>query len=237
MTSWVTPKLFPTLLPGQVHVWRLRINQFLPRISFFSEVLSKEELDRAYKFLKPWHQQRFIIIHGVLRFLLASYLKTPPQTISFSTNEFGKPKVEGKNQSLEFNISHSHEIALLAFSADSKVGVDVELMRDNIETMEIAERFFSPAEREFIKNNQQPESFFKCWTAKEAYIKAIGEGLSRSLRDFSVNVENNLILDIKKNPIGNLVFLASEIGYAGALVTLEKNMRIWLFDYRDGTTV
>jgi 4'-phosphopantetheinyl transferase len=175
----------------EVHVWRADLDLNESFQSSFLQLLSSDEKNRAKKFRFKKDCQRFITARGILRLLIGKYLEINPGEISFRYGEFGKPGV-ASNNSLQFNISHSQNVALFAFTKKFNIGVDVEFVNPDIEVKEIATSFFSTNE---IKNllalpeNQQTLGFFYCWTRKEAFIKAVGEGLSFPLDKFEVSLE------------------------------------------------
>lgn len=134
--------------------------------------------------------QRELAGRAALRYLLGSYLNLAPQRVPIAANEHGKPMVTGLSpaQHLEFNVSHSGEWVLLAFTRENPLGIDVECHRP-VEFDELVRGFFSPAERA-VWSGLQPEhkslAFYAAWTRKEAYLKALGLGLSRALDGFTV---------------------------------------------------
>ena len=122
--------------------------------------------------------------------LLGRYLGVPPETLSFDYGPFGKPRLTGLKTPLQFNASHSGHILLIAIMLDRAIGIDVERIRSNLSVLDIAERFFSPLERAALAalpETLRTNAFFDCWTRKEAYIKARGEGLSLPLNGFDVS--------------------------------------------------
>jgi 4'-phosphopantetheinyl transferase len=134
---------------------------------------------------------------GILREILARYLGTPSSDFRFCQNAHGKPALSPGSGlvDLRFNISHSHGLALFAFTLGREVGVDVEYILPSRSEGRLAERFFSPREVVALRSlpdSAQPEAFFHCWTRKEAYIKARGGGLSISLASFTVPIDSNL---------------------------------------------
>jgi 4'-phosphopantetheinyl transferase len=182
----------PLLEPREIHVWQLDIETCGIRPSELQELLVEDELARARRFRFDSDRDRFILSRGVLRKLLGSYIGSAPESLQFSYTEYGRPLLVNAGElELEFNVSHSGGVILWAFSRARRIGVDVERVRQDFSTIEIAERFFSPAEREVLRY-QSPgdrhESFFRCWTRKEAFIKAIGEGLSHPLTQFDVTL-------------------------------------------------
>ncbi len=154
------------------------------------DVLSSDELRRASKLISPSGGDRFIMARGMLRHVLASYSKQRPADLSFAYGPNGKPYLARLREPLYFNLSHSGAVAAIAVSKDFEVGVDVQVWRSVREGL--AERFFSQAEAAALQKldvDDRKAAFFRCWTRKEAIIKALGEGLSRSLKSFEVSLE------------------------------------------------
>mgnify|MGYP006283857879 FL=1 len=147
-------------------------------------VLNAEEQKRANRFVKREHQTRFIAGRGILRSLLGQFLNVPPEQIEFDYLPQGKPILGAKHSvsNLQFNVSHSHDLALYAISTEDKqVGIDLEWLRPFPQVLSLARRFLT--ELEFadlvsLPPSQQERRFFQLWTAKEAYLKATGEGLT-----------------------------------------------------------
>ncbi len=182
-----------SLETGEVHVWRVELEQPEHLLEKFRGTLEEHELQRASRFHFEKHRRHFVVGRGVLRQLLAQYLDTKPETLRFSYGAYGKPALNGeyKNSRLRFNMSHSHEVALYAFAEDRELGVDVEHIRADFASEDIARHYFSRREVEAfnaIQKQDQVEAFFRCWTRKEAYIKAIGKGLSQPLDKFDVTL-------------------------------------------------
>ncbi len=189
-SKWLEPPQSLSLKAGQVHVWRISLEQEEQLLDRFRRTLAPEELDRAGRFRFERLQKHFVAGHGFLRSVLARYLSVPPEDLKFTYNAYGKPSLAGE-ESLQFNMSHSHEIGLVAVTRDAAVGVDVEHIRADFASDEIARRFFSRVEVETfnsLSKEEQVAAFFRCWTRKEAYIKAIGKGLSQPLDGFDVTL-------------------------------------------------
>lgn len=160
------------------------------------EVLSDAEQAKAKRFKFTRHRRRSVVARGSLRHLIGRYLQQDPADIQFHTAAHGKPYIKHLYQTRElcFNVSHSHECALIAFTLDRRVGVDVEHMRSVKSVDGIARQFFAPSEAARLQTVSEADkhaAFLRCWTRKEAYIKAIGEGLSHPLRDFEVTFLKN----------------------------------------------
>jgi len=189
-SKWLEPPDSLSLAGGQVHVWRISLDQEDQLLDGFRRTLALEELDRARRFRFERLQKHFVAGRGFLRNVLARYLSAKPEELRFTYNAYGKPALAGE-ESLQFNMSHSHEIALVAVTRDAAVGVDVEHIRADFASDEIARRFFSRVEVETFNSlakEEQVAAFFRCWTRKEAYIKAIGKGLSQPLDGFDVTL-------------------------------------------------
>jgi 4'-phosphopantetheinyl transferase len=181
--------------PGQVHVWFafLDVNSF--QIKKMLATLSVDEHERAMRFHFEKDKDRFIAAHGILRNLLGKYLEMNPSMIQFEYNSNGKPLLKPNQGSsiLDFNLSHSGTIAVYAISCCGKIGVDIELIRHDIEVMEIGKRFFSEAEFNILKRFQHDkihELFFQFWTRKEAILKAMGAGISFPMKKINVSLIN-----------------------------------------------
>jgi len=159
----------------------------------FDELLSPEERGRAERFYFQRDRDRFIARRGILRILLGCYLGVEPECVELSRGEKGKPVIAGApgGDTLHFNLSHSENMALFAFSSEHEIGVDIEQMRDNVEMAQLVERFFSEKEKEewrALPESQRKEAFFNGWTRKEAFTKATGEGLTMPLDSFDVSL-------------------------------------------------
>jgi 4'-phosphopantetheinyl transferase len=173
-----------------VHLWIARLeaseNTFARAFSW----LSPDEVERADRFRFEKHRSAFVLGRAVLRALLASYLRIAPEEASFTYGPKGKPALAGA--ALHFNVSNSGDLAAYAFTLDCEIGVDVEHRRRLLEIDGIARRFFAPdevTELMALSEVERPDGFFNCWTRKEAYIKAVGDGLSVPLDSFQVTLQ------------------------------------------------
>ena len=223
-SMWSDPPEKPVLQSGEVHVWRIQLDQPPEVVERFWGTLDEAERARAGRFHFEKHRQNFVVGRGVLRLLLGRYLETRPEEVRFEYGAQGKPALSAG--SLRFNASHSGELAVYAFVNDCDVGIDVELIKGDFETEEIAERFFSASEIDVLRAlplTDKPAGFFRCWTRKEAYIKAIGSGLSHPLDQFDVTVEipGWSIIDLDVGP-----------GYAAALAINAPVHEVNQFDLR-----
>lgn len=182
-----------SLLRDEVHVWRAPLPAPAADIPRLSPLLSPDEKERAQRFRLEKHRDDFIFTRGTLRTLLASYLGVSPADLRFAYSAHGKPSLACPQTAtaLAFNLSHTEGMVVFAFARDRKLGIDVERVRSDFEVESIAERFFSLAELLALRSvpaEHRHETFFRCWTCKEAYIKALGEGLSHPLHQFDVSV-------------------------------------------------
>lgn len=188
---WRLPHNGLTLSAHDVHVWRASLSAPETRLTDFHAILADDERARAARFRNPLHGNQYTIGRGVLRMLLGRYLNRLPQEIRFSYSYYGKPFIEDAAETLRFNLSHSQDLALYAFTYQREIGIDIEYMRSVASHDQIAEQFFSPNEIRALRTlpaDQQTIGFFNCWTRKEAYIKAHGEGLSLPLDQFDVTL-------------------------------------------------
>jgi 4'-phosphopantetheinyl transferase len=234
--TWHEPPELLSLTTGEVHVWRVELEQPEHLLEKFRSTLDEHELQRASRFHFERHRRHFVAGRGVLRQLLAQYLETTPEAVRFSYGAYGKPALNGehRNSRLRFNMSHSHEVALFAFAEDKELGVDVERIRADFASEEIARHYFSPREVEtfnVIPKQDQVEAFFRCWTRKEAYIKAIGKGLSQPLDQFDVTLaaqQPAALLWCSEDDASRWSMTNLDIGsgYAGALAVEGQVSRI-----------
>jgi 4'-phosphopantetheinyl transferase len=171
-----------------VHVWLVSMEASHWSVQELSASLSSDEKERAQSFRFEHLKRRFCVSRGLLRFFLGTYLATPPCDIEFSYGRYGKPSVAGV-EGFQFNVAHSENVTVYAFAHGCELGVDVERIRNMEDIDAIARHFFCSEEAADLDSIQLPkrlDSFFACWTRKEAYIKATGEGLSASLDGFRV---------------------------------------------------
>jgi 4'-phosphopantetheinyl transferase len=191
--KWSEPPAELSLCPNAPHVWRVDLRVDDERVRGLHEILSDEERERAGRLVMPVHRRRFVVTRGLLRTLLACYASLPAREIPIDSAGGGKPRLLGSPQDadLRFNVSHSEDSALFVLSLDREVGIDLEHIRPLRGYTRIAERNFT--RREFEQISALPacerlRGFFSCWTRKEAYVKARGDGLLYPLDVFQVSV-------------------------------------------------
>lgn len=215
----------------EVHIWRASLDVSPETSARLYATLSDDERSRSARFRFLRDRQRFVAAHGVLRELLGRYLETRAERISYAYNAFGKPALgpafDGR---FKFNLSHSAGLALIAIATDAEVGVDLEYLRARSDYADIARYFFSAAEADQLRALPDPlyaDAFLACWTKKEAYLKACGNGLTGSLDGFSIPLttdptEVSVDLDASSNDAAparpwSLYTLQPAPGYIGAL--------------------
>lgn len=184
------------LAPGEVHLWSLDLARPEAEMESLRSLLEPSELERAERFRFPRHRRRFIVRRARLRQLVAVYQGLDPAAVRFDYGPRGKPSLVAEQDAhvagrLEFNLSDSEDLALVALSRDQELGADVEILRAMPDALSISEHFFADGEREVLRRvpeDEVPYAFFCCWTRKEAYLKAIGEGLAVPLDRFEVTL-------------------------------------------------
>ena len=239
--EWRQPPAHVLARGDEVHVWRASLRRDPSEVAALRTLLSADELGRADRFHFPRDRDAFTVARGGLRTLLGRYLGLPPASLRFKYNDFGKPSLETDTGGARprFNLSHAGDVALYAVTDGREVGIDVERVREDFATHEVAERFFS--RREFaslraLPDGEQTRAFFDCWTRKEAYIKARGAGLSLPLDSFDVTVsprEPAALLETRDDPLEASRWLICELspgtGYVAA-VAVEGDgwsLRCW----------
>lgn len=183
---WQEIDTLTPLTTGEVHVWKANLDLPQFQLTGFLKTLAVDEQERAQRFYFQRDRTAFIAARGILRSILSLYTTISPQELHFSYSEQGKPYLT--KSSIHFNLSHSHKLAVYAISL-SPVGIDVEYIRP-LEIEQLSQRFFSSRESAYIYHlppPKQPLAFFRFWTAKEAYLKATGEGL-KSLQQVEVSL-------------------------------------------------
>ena len=180
----------PGSIPAdEVHVWRGALDQPSSVVARLQALLSEPERARTAAMRLARIRDRYVVGRGLLRTLLSHYVGVRPQDLEFAYGEHGKPYLEGVGP--WFNLSHSRDVALFAFSSGAEVGVDVELEHRRVEPLRIAQRFFSEVEVAALRSlpdASRARAFLACWTRKEAFIKARGDGLTLPLRSFDVTL-------------------------------------------------
>jgi 4'-phosphopantetheinyl transferase len=217
--------------PREVQVWGVCLTASEQILSRYLATLSVDERNRADRFRFENLRRAFAISRGGLRFLLAAFLGRHPKEIAFDYGSRGKPELQHGSR-LRFNLSHSGLVTLYAFTLDCELGLDVEQLRDLPDHEAIATRFFSTGEVTDLRSLDPPErlaAFFRCWTRKEAYIKAVGDGLAIPLDQFQVTLLPGARASLLKSAGGSeslepwtLHHLEPAPGYVGALAYPDR---------------
>jgi 4'-phosphopantetheinyl transferase len=227
------------------HVWRVPLDDET-RAEACWPVLSSEEQTKARRFFREVHRRRYVVAHGMLRAILSRYVSEPAESLRFVDGEHGKPSLlrdpGASGARVEFNLSHSDDLALVAVALEQPVGVDLERWSEETEHLALAERFFSPAERDALRalageRAMLTSGFFAAWTRKEAYLKATGAGITRGLHHFDVSLapgeEARLVAD-RLDPSASerwaMRALGPAEGYSAALVATAPLEAVRLFD-------
>jgi len=208
VSDWEIPPNDLIFNSDEVHVWRVDLEMTASCLQSLQETLYTDELKRAERFYFQNDRAHFIAARGVLRTILGRYLNRNPDELRFSYNHYGKPSLvtAGSEDKLCFNVSHSYGIALIGVTQNREVGIDLERIRKDFSYQQIAESFFSPFENAVLRSlpvHLQQKAFFTGWTRKEAYIKAVGKGLSIPLNKFDVTLapgEPAALLNFQENP-------------------------------------
>lgn len=192
---WERPPVQLSISRSELHIWRVSLNnvnyhQFKDLIS----LLSTEEIKRSEHFMFERDQYRHQVTHSMKRLILANYLDCNPQCLRFEVGSHGKPALDNLRNpfKIQFNISHSRDIILIAITVEDPIGIDIEYNDTKRAIESLGETIFSPSEKKFFltlkSQREKEETFFRCWTRKEAFLKAKGIGLAVNLANISVNL-------------------------------------------------
>jgi len=222
----------------EVQLWRVDLEAVRAEEARWQEVLSSDERNRAARFHFPHDRQRFVASRAWLRTILAGFLEIDARDLRFSYSKKDKPFVgpAHADSGITFNMSHSGGIALYAFARRREIGVDVEQIRSNFDIEPIARRFFSVLEQQqlaALPEESRVDAFFRCWTRKEAYIKAVGDGLSLPLSQFDVSLESwgtNALLATRPDSSQAGQWMLREVpagaGYSAALCVRGQDWKL-----------
>ncbi len=228
---------------NEVHVWYFNVDNFSKEIEMYRRFLSSEEITRSIKFKFEKDRTLNIMARSSLRILSSLYLGITANAIEFKYGQYGKPDYDFPTE-LKFNVSHSGKFVVLAFVKDSEIGIDVEKVKTDFDVLNLADKFFSTTEIKMLHNVQQDDvynSFYRCWTRKESFIKAKGNGLSFPLASFTVSLNDKeaTLLQTDWNPSEkqewNLFSFKPASGYVGAL-SIGANIQKILYRSWNGIT-
>jgi len=242
-SMWDHPLKSNEIKVGTVHIWRGRLSTGLQHLPQIACCLSTDEKKKAARFHQAKDEQRYLFSHSMLRMVLAKYLNCKSESIFYKQDFYGKPMLGFHNlkEDIYFNMSHSEDLVIVALSRDQDVGVDVEFIRKVKDAQGIVKSSFVIQEQIHLFSLPSTEfinGFFLCWTLKEAFIKAIGKGLSYPMNYFSV-------IDSRGNisGIGSLVITSGmarewyqlsfipQSSYVGAMVSSNRQPKVLYFDF------
>ncbi len=242
--QWSVPPIDIQLSENEVHIWKASLE--VPNlVAVFRQVLSLEERARADRFRAEKDRNSWIVARGLLRVILSYYLDMDPRLFRFRYNAWGKPSLEYPFQAmrLQFNLSHSSNLALYAFTLSRHIGVDIEHMSSMFDYEALAQVSFSPYERAMLHTlpeEAKRKAFFHCWTRKEAYIKAEGKGFSMRPDSFDVSLmpgEAAQLLQSRENPEGvthwSLQDLVPATDYAGTVAVEGQGWHLRCWQWRE----
>ena len=237
MSFWPLP---PAVLPPveqSVHVWAIKLDDHSIDLARARELISADERERAERFRFERDRRRYLIAHVALHGILGRYLPAESGRLSFAYGSNGKPRLgpELAPAGLRFNLSHSNELALLTITRAGEIGVDVEFVKENFEFHDIAEKFFTAREVAAMRSlpvELQRRAFFKCWTSKEAFLKAKGTGLSGNLDEVEIAFRSGQGIQITAEVPGwSLTELNPIDGYEAAIVVEGPSLQIRYFGW------
>ena len=243
--AWPERDRVPLLAENEVHVWRADLELGPAPLVRMASLLGSDERERAQRFRFSDDRKRFVASHGVVRLLLSGYLNRQAAEIRFERDTYDKPWIvqEGHDH-IEFSLSHSGGLALIAVARGHRIGVDIELIRPNIEVQAIAKQNFAAGERlalARLSGEAQLRAFFTCWVQKEAYLKGLGFGLNVPLDSFDVSPSFGRdqivvkLLDDERRDTWSLIKVAPGPGYVGALATPAPDCQVARFSYNAAT--
>lgn len=220
MSSHVSPK---SLTNQDIHIWQVNLDLPPADLSALAQTLSPDEQQRSQRYYFQRDRHRFIAGRGTLRQILSQYTAQPPQQLQFTYSQKGKPALI--ESSLQFNVSHSHQLGLIAISL-LPIGIDIEHLRPT-SVLQLAQRYFHPQEYDFLTSlpiEKQLTTFFQFWTAKEAYLKGTGEGLT-GLQQIEVSLTPNQIHLLKPTTNWVLSPFTPSPNYRATIAVLPPNQK------------
>jgi len=253
--NWLLAPEGMSLAAGEVHLWRADLGIESGQRQGLLQTLSADERERAARFHFDRDRDRFIAARGILRAILGRYLSLNPAQVQFTYSPHGKPSLandcDGAAGKLHppgqlcFNLSHANDLALYAVAWNCRIGIDLEFLRPLSDLEKLAERFFSTGEATAIKAlalEQRPAAFFRCWTGREAYLKATGEGLAgletvelslkpgSPVRLHRINGDADAVADWLFQPLDVAVECRAALVVEGP----HWKLRQWQWQWRDG---
>jgi 4'-phosphopantetheinyl transferase len=183
---------------GQVHLWLAYLDEITDArlLAEYRLMLSEEEQRRQFRFHFERDRHRYLVTRAMQRTVLSRYVDIAPSAWRFTVNDYGRPSIAAEHagaRGIEFNLSHTDGLVVMAVTRERAIGVDVENVRTREADIEIADRYFAHEEvlaLHLLPDEKQKQRFFEYWTLKESYIKARGMGLSISLERFAFSLED-----------------------------------------------
>ena len=237
-SRWQKPDSDAFQINNTVHIWIINYEKCLEMYNYHKKFLNQDEQIQTERFHFGIDANRYSLTRALLKLILAKILNKAPLEILFNKNEFGKPYLKDRHK-LFFNVSHSGNLGLIAITDLNEIGVDVEQFRTQMTTTDIAQRFFSKKEVEIfntLSGKDRQIGFFNCWSRKEAFIKAVGKGLSLPLNSFDVTLmpgEKSKLLEIRYENLDAGTWTLSELpvddNYAAAFAISERHYstKLW----------
>lgn len=238
---WAIPPRQLLLEPGGLHIWRASLALPIEEGGSVEGVLSAEERARCARFVRPADRARCRASRASLRVVLAKYLGEDPRALSIRAGITGKPLLDNADSSIQFNVSHAGDLALIAVARGRRVGVDVERVREVADIDAILDGFFSEQETAWLRsreNDERTRAFFLLWTRREAAAKALGTGLFDCFARFTLPLPDHagsgFRVDLAESPAGPVRTwwmrdLVPAPGYAGAVCLEQDNPKPMLW--------
>lgn len=225
-----------TLKPGQVDVWRMALRASEKRYRYLHDLLDEREQKRAAAFIRDDDRNQWVVAHGRMRLILAMYDGRTAKAIPLVQKRGKKPFIE--DSKVKFSLSHTNGYALLAVTNTGEVGIDIEFKRENVKIERTCRSTFSDREKADIlevDGAARVDRFYRCWTRKEAFIKAIGLGFSYDTKSFTLTVKENeaarFVEFDRKDYDPNLWTLLSFVPYANTQAALAFAFTLTAINY------
>lgn len=241
-TLWKDGYRNPILGKNEVHIWRSNLTLNLCLVHHHWQLLAQDEKKHANQFYFEKDKIRYIVSRGILRKIISEYIKYPPEVIQFEYANYGKPYLNTAQNSIKlyFNLGHSHNSIVYVITKNFDIGVDIEMYQNNFDLKEVAKFCFSRNENKklhALPKEEQYDYFYKIWTLKEAFTKALGVGLSYNLKKVNIELINQenytLILNncLKEESNWMLQMFSTYTNYYAAFVTKQPISKVLYLDF------
>lgn len=201
--EWTITTQPPVISGDDIHIWHIDLSDLADSPPNLFQLLSTDERKRASRYHFETDRNSFVVRRAVLRMLLSFYVGQKAEGLQFTYNNFDRPSLEAKLP-LCFNASSSNKVGIVAVALDTRIGIDIELVDIAFPKLEIAEKYFSAHEANAIRDlppELQTAAFFDCWTKKEAYIKALGDGMSHPLPNLTISSDKQELFSVAATSI------------------------------------